>query len=235
MDADYDTGNPAFMYYTLHLIRQRRLFGIIMRDVYCVSPNPATDEQRQGILQNIHNQVDHWYRSTPVPLPNTEPPPGRGFANTLYFSMAYNLTICALYRPSPLIPTPTRPQLDTLFRASTRCLDAFWDLQRKKRIAVNHINILQMFTSAISLLYCLCEYGAEERNISDIGWRNNTLGYVKSCRELLAEITQGWSATEKYREIFETLVSILLERCQVRERPPIPPPLPPPPAPLTAL
>ncbi|KIY65614.1 hypothetical protein CYLTODRAFT_445242 [Cylindrobasidium torrendii FP15055 ss-10] len=223
LDGDYGTGNPPYMYFTHHVIRQRRLAGIIMREVYSVAPNMLTDEARQTILSDIHGQIDNWYRCTPVPLSDSELPPGKGVGNTLYFSMMYNLLLCALYRPSPLFPTPGKSQLDTLFRASTRCLDAFWDLHRKKRIAVNHIHLLYMFTSAISLLYCLCEYGAEERNIRDVEWRRNTTSYVKSCRELLADFTDGWGATERYREIFQTLARTLVERCEVRSVPVLPP------------
>ncbi|KAF9019070.1 hypothetical protein BDZ89DRAFT_328219 [Hymenopellis radicata] len=196
LDTEQGTGNH-FISYTHHIIRQRRLYGIVVRDVYSVSPsssptNPSlrsaesavgvSTSAAQDIVSSIHTLAEQWYNSTPKPLRTT--PPGKGHTNKLYFAMAFNLIICALYRPSPLLPTPSREQLGVLRRASGRCLDCFWDLHRRRRIAVNHVHLLQMFTCSISLLYCLCEYALDELNLGNRAWRRRTVevvGRVASC------------------------------------------------------
>ncbi len=74
-----------------------------------------------------------------------------------------------------------------------------------------------MFTSSISLLYCLCEYAREEVNLRNRAWRRRTLEVVGRCRELLSNFGEGWNGTRKYQEIFDTFALILVQQCEAKE------------------
>ncbi|WWD17882.1 hypothetical protein CI109_102326 [Kwoniella shandongensis] len=200
--------------FTRHIIKLRRLSGIILTTVYSVSgeQNALPEPERAGIIMDLHSRLDTWLAECPMP-PDTEEEKRGMITNHSWFLLNYHQGLCLLYRPSPLYPVMTPERLSALHEASTRCVDLYIDLWHDHKVSYNLINVSMQFLACISLLYCLCEYDSRDAGlVNDPNWRREVSQRVGQCHDLLEAFSRALPETAKYREIFSQLSEILLGR-----------------------
>ncbi|CAD6574596.1 MAG: hypothetical protein TREMPRED_001181 [Tremellales sp. Tagirdzhanova-0007] len=200
--------------FTQHIVRIRRLSGVILTKVYSVSgsQNSLPEPERAAIIDGLHSRLDQWVADCPTPPAEEAEKPGM-INNHAWFLLNYHQALCLLFRPSPLYPISTPDRLSALFRASTRCVDLYLDLWREQKVSYNLINISSQFIVCISLLYCLCEYtNRSARPATDPSWHGEVSSRVSQCHELLEAFGSALPETAKYRDIFGKLCEILLAR-----------------------
>ena len=200
--------------FTQHIIRVRRLSGVILTSVYSVSgsQNSLPEPERAAIVNDLHFRLDQWLAECPTP-PAEEVEKPEMINNQSWFLLNYHQALCLLFRPSPLYPITTPERLSALLQASTRCVDLYLDLWREKKVSYNLINISCQFLVCISLLYCLCEYtNRSSRSATDPSWHEEVSVRVSQCQQLLEAFGPALPETAKYRDIFGKLSDILLSR-----------------------
>ncbi|KAK8865930.1 hypothetical protein IAR55_001079 [Kwoniella newhampshirensis] len=200
--------------FTRHIIKLRRLSGIILTTVYSVSgdQNALPEPERAGIIMDLHSRLDSWLAECPMP-PDTEEEKRGMITNHSWFLLNYHQGLCLLYRPSPLYPAMTPERLSALHEASTRCVDLYIDLWHDHKVSYNLINVSMQFLACISLLYCLCEYDSRDTGlVNDLNWRREVSQRVGQCHDLLEAFSRALPETAKYREIFGQLSEMLLAR-----------------------
>ncbi|OCF42302.1 hypothetical protein I317_03922 [Kwoniella heveanensis CBS 569] len=206
-------GRPRIEF-TQHIIKLRRLSGIILSTVYSVSgeQNALPETERASIIRDLHSRLDAWLAECPVPPEAEQEKPGM-ITNHSWFLLNYHQGLCLLYRPSPLFPNMTADKLSALYEASSKSVDLYIDLWRDHKVSYNLINVSMQFLACISLLYCLCEYDNREREfVSDGDWRRLVTDRVSQCQELLEAFSRALPETAKYREIYSKLSELLLAR-----------------------
>ncbi|WVF70470.1 hypothetical protein IAT40_005260 [Kwoniella sp. CBS 6097] len=206
-------GRPRIEF-TQHIIKLRRLSGIILSTVYSVSgeQNTLPEAERANIIRDLHSRLDTWLAECPMP-PDAEQEKRGMITNHSWFLLNYHQGLCLLYRPSPLYPNMTADRLSALYEASTKSVDLYIDLWHDHKVSYNLINVSMQFLACISLLYCLCEYDNREREfVSDEEWRNIVTERVRQCHELLEAFSRALPETAKYREVFSKLSGLLMAR-----------------------
>ncbi|WVQ97446.1 hypothetical protein IAU59_004559 [Kwoniella sp. CBS 9459] len=206
-------GRPRIEF-TQHIIKLRRLSGIILSTVYSVSgeQNTLPDTERADIIQALHARLETWLAECPAASEAEEEKPGM-ITNHSWFLLNYYQGLCLLYRPSPLYPNMTPDRLSALYEASTKSVDLYIDLWHDHKVSYNLINVSMQFLACISLLYCLCEYdnrGPEFVSAQD--WRRIVTDRVSQCHDLLEAFSRALPETAKYREVFSKLSGLLLAR-----------------------
>jgi hypothetical protein len=200
---------------TQHIVKLRRLSGVILTTVYSVSgsQNSLPEPERAAIIADLHTRLDQWLAECPVPPSEEEHKPGMIQDNHSWFLLNYQQCLCLLYRPSPLYPVTTPDRLRALHDASTRCVDLYLELWHEHKVSYNLINVSMQFLACISLLYCLCEYdNRSPQAVNDPSWRKEVAHRVGQCTELLDAFSRALPETAKYREIFSRLSEMLLAR-----------------------
>ncbi|KAI5480300.1 hypothetical protein MNV49_001259 [Pseudohyphozyma bogoriensis] len=205
---DTSFGLPS-MVFSHHIIRMRRIGGLIQREVYRIPSAQLPAEEREAIIARLQRELDEWFEATP----QGHTPSQGVFHHAAYFALWYNLLLSAIYRPSPLLPHTSRARLQMLRLSSTRSIELFWELHKDRRIASNHVNLQQMFIGCISLLFCLCEYDGDRNNALSPTWRHAAVERLQSCSDLLSSFSTGWPATKKYQETFDRLAELLIVKC----------------------
>ncbi|WVQ85572.1 hypothetical protein IAT38_007738 [Cryptococcus sp. DSM 104549] len=213
LPSDVPFRGRDFIDYTRHIIKLRRLTGVVLSAVYSVSgdQNSLPEPERAHIIMDLHSRFDQWLADCPSPDDNEEK---RGsITNHSWFLLQYHQGLCLLYRPSPLYPVMTPERLSALHEASTRCVDLYMDLWHDRKVSYNLINVAMQFLACISFLYCLCEYdNRDPQLVLNPEWRADVSQKVGQCQELLEAFGQAVPETRKYREIFTQLSQILLAR-----------------------
>jgi hypothetical protein len=215
LDSDSPYRGIPPMALTQHIIKLRRLSGVILTTAYSVSgrQNSFAEPERAGIISDLHRQLDQWLSDCPVP-PSEEGDERRMIhSNHSWFLLNYHQCLCLLYRPSPLYPITTPDRLRVLHDASTRSVDLYVELWHKRKVSYNLINVSMQFLACISLLYCLCEYDRRSAAAaSDSSWQKEVAQRMTQCARLLEPFSGALPETAKYREIFSRLSQMLLSR-----------------------
>ncbi|OCF55457.1 hypothetical protein L486_06940 [Kwoniella mangroviensis CBS 10435] len=206
--------------FTRHIIKLRRLGGIILSTVYSVSgeQNSHSETERSNIIHNLHKQLDIWLSECPL-SPADDENNGNSDSGSMihtsysWFLLNYQQLLCLLYRPSPLVPSMNEEKLKILHESSLNCVELYLNLYKANKVSYNLINISSQFLSCISLLYCLCEFDSRNKNlIDDAGWKAEVKKRLEQCNDLLEIFSKSLKETSKYNEIFKKLSDLLLVR-----------------------
>lgn len=135
------------MLFTHQIIRMRRLYGIILNQVFRNADPKLPQSERHRVLSEIHAQIDNWIAHTPQSAASANEPIGKFGASASFFDMNHKLLITSLYRPSPLFPQPTSTMLATLCEASGTCVALYKELHKDARIVENYINLFNISES----------------------------------------------------------------------------------------
>ncbi|ETS74584.1 hypothetical protein PFICI_13068 [Pestalotiopsis fici W106-1] len=135
-----------------HILKLRRIASKISRHVY---GNPTAIREnmprREQIVFNLHKELIEWRRSTPFPLPEIHPRVPHLSSN--WYDFNYFTHVSLLYRPSPLYPTLVPANVRKLADAASMSIRQAHIMHCQERFAYNWLNLLALFTAALSLIY----------------------------------------------------------------------------------
>jgi hypothetical protein len=143
---------PPTMAIPCHILKLRKIASKISTQIYgnrkTIRENtPRRDE----IIFFIHKELIDWRRSMPFPLPDVDHRVPHLSSN--WYDFNYYTHLAMLYRPSPLFPTLNPANVKKLADAASMSIRQAYVMNRQKRFAYNWLNLLSLFTSALSLIY----------------------------------------------------------------------------------
>lgn len=157
VDTEYfaTTGQP-YLGITLHILKLREIAGQILEKVYTVKSTQSIDtddeQQRQMVVNDLHQQLVEWRRSMPFPLNESQ------FSlvphlTTAWFDLNYYNLVIMLFRPSPLWPVPPTENIRLMADAAAMAVKQFSNLCRQQKLSFNWLNLVSVFTSSLTLLF----------------------------------------------------------------------------------
>lgn len=147
-----DPLHPPLLAVPLHILALRRIAGKIARKVYANNlPASLTSNERDNVLQSLHEELIDWRRSMPFPLPDVSDRVPQLTSN--WFDFNYYTHLSMIYRPSPLFPTMDPKRVKILEEAASMSIRQAHSMHRQGRFAYNWLNLLSIFTSTLSLIY----------------------------------------------------------------------------------
>ena len=111
--------------------------------------------------------------------------------------------IIALHRPSPLLPTVPSRFITTLLESANYSVDLYVHYLSGTRLKMNWVHLYHIFTSCISLVYCLSE--CKSRPDLDALSEGDVDTRIERCKELLGRYSPGWPEAGRYLDMFEIL------------------------------
>jgi hypothetical protein len=72
-----------------------------------------------------------------------------------WYDFNYYTHVAMLYRPSPLLPTPSQDRLRTLREVTSMALRTAMSMHLQQRLAYNWLNFLSLYTITLSLIYSI--------------------------------------------------------------------------------
>jgi len=183
----------------LHILALRKIAGEIFQEIYSnKKSSPANDTaSTDTIIRNLHEKLIIWRRNMPFPLPesqNLRVP----HLSTAWYDLNYHNHVIMLYRPSPLCPIITIEKVAILADASAMSLRHATTMHRQQRLAFNWLNLLAVFTTALTLIYTIT---AQPEQIRDYLNRSNALEDLKLAAMLLGTFAQKFRNAKKYRDM----------------------------------
>ena len=192
----------------LHILSLRRIASKISRQVYgnFKNSNP-TPQEREAVIASLHQELLHWRRSMPFPLPDVNG--SVPHLSTTWYDFNYYTHLAMIYRPSPLFPASDLKRIKTLEMAASMSLRQAFSMHQQQRFAYNWLNFLALFTATLSLVYAITaqpdDLGAilrDTRAIADLDLATQlfeTLGLkfsaAKKIQDMIAEISR------RYKEV----------------------------------
>ncbi|WWC86261.1 uncharacterized protein L201_001134 [Kwoniella dendrophila CBS 6074] len=227
IDVELPTQSPtdeAFrgqdrMEYTRHIIKLRRLGGIIHSTVYSVSGELSKTE-KWGILHDLRSKLDQWLSECPVANESENDNSNNQDVKSTsmlqnqthsWFSLNYQQLICLLYKPSPLNPNISNEDLTKIYVESSNCLDTYLNLWKEQKIVYNLINVSMQYQNCIILLYSIYELDKRNNELkSNPQWNNQVNLKLNQSKLLLDKFSNSLGEHSKlssiYKEIFNTLL-----------------------------
>lgn len=108
-------------------------------------------EDREKVLQSLHQELIDWRRSMPFPVPDVNDRVPQ--LSSTWFDFNYYVHLAMVYRPSPLLPTMDSKRVKTLQEAASMSLRQAFSMHLQRRFAYNWLNLLSLFTTTLSLIY----------------------------------------------------------------------------------
>ncbi|KAF4952635.1 hypothetical protein FSARC_12597 [Fusarium sarcochroum] len=208
---------PSLMVVPLHILSLRRIASRISRQVY---GNPRNDslsvQEREAIVETLHQELLNWRRSMPFPLPDFhEDVP---HLSTSWYDFNHYTHLAMIYRPSPLFPVSDVKRIKMLEMAASMSLRSAFSMHQQRKFAYNWLNFLSIFTATLSVVYAATtqpdDLGAvlkESRAIADLDlaaqlFETFALKFpaAHKVQSMIAEISR------RYKEILATHESVSL-------------------------
>lgn len=209
LDAQ-NTLQPSLLAVPLHILGLRRIASKISKMVY--SANTAAGkslEEREEIIRLLHQELVHWRRTMPFPLPDIHPHVPHLCSSWYDFNFYTHLTM--LYRPSPLSPTLNQARVKILLEAATMSIRQAMNMHRQQRFAYNWLNLLAIFTSSLSLIYAIT---AQPNSLVDVLKETQVVQELESAMEILESLGIKYAAAKKIRHMIGEVVERYQELCR---------------------
>lgn len=108
-----------------------------------------------------------------------------------------------LYRPSPAFPEPSSAAMEACYSSAVEILRIHAEMNRFATLVNSWLTAHAVFTSGITMLYCLW-MSPEVRRSSSI---SDLSKHASACTSVLQKLGKTWSVAESARIKFEKLVS----------------------------
>ncbi|KAJ9144235.1 Zn(2)-C6 fungal-type DNA-binding domain [Pleurostoma richardsiae] len=196
---------PSTMAIPLHILSLRRLASKIAKQVYSKTPQVG---DRDEVTRCLHNELIEWRRSVPFPLPDIHP--SVPHSSTSWYDFNFYTHLAMLYRPSPLFPTLDQSRVKILADAAAMSIRQAINMHRQKRFAYNWLNLLSVFTAALSLIYAVT---AQPDNLVSVLKETGAVGDLNLVLELFGTLSIKYPTVEKIRTMLQEVVTRYNELC----------------------
>ncbi|KAI1869750.1 uncharacterized protein JN550_005731 [Neoarthrinium moseri] len=148
----------SLMAVPLHILALRRIASKIASQVYSprLSSSPPSPLECEATVRTLHEELISWRRNMPFPLPTGSASFARvPHLSNSWYDFNYYTHVAMLYRPSPLLPTPSQERVHTLHEATSMALRTAMSMHMQHRLAYNWLNFLGVYTATLSLIYSI--------------------------------------------------------------------------------
>jgi hypothetical protein len=187
----------------LHILSLRRIASKISTTVYSISTAARMNTQeREETIKSLHKELIDWRRNMPFPLPDVHQHVPHLCSS--WYDFNFYIHLAMLYRPSPLFPILDQPQVKILADAAAMSIRQATNMHRQQRFAFNWLNLLSIFTSALSLIYAIT---AQPNNLVLVLKETKAIDDLELAMELLESLSIKFTAAKKTRCMIEVIVS----------------------------
>lgn len=205
---------PSATAIPLHILRLRRIASKIQKKVYAATAQ-GQGQNLDEIIQQLHKELIDWRRDTPFPLPDLHP--NVPHSSSTWYDFNFYTHLAMLYRPSPLCPTPNQNHLKILAEAAAMSIRQAVNMHRQKRLAYNWLNLLSVFTAAISLIYAITS--TTEITVAGALSGRRVIEDLELVVELFDALRVKFTALTKLRDMLQEVISSFKEIVTVGEAP----------------
>lgn len=191
--------SPALFF--RHLVLMRRLNGIMFEKITLAAQIPDPD----ALFTDLRNQIDDWWTNVQASFSTIVAPSTYHSSRHPFFELNYNLFLTNLYRPSRLFAQTAPMRIPILRSASSRAIEMYRELNDRRRLPQNYVQLNNIVVIAVSLLYAIGENEGDPRNLDIGSWRVKALEDMSKCEKLLAGFCVGWPGVERFRQAFGEL------------------------------
>lgn len=195
--------HPSLMAVPLHILALRTITSKIARHVY--SPprtTKLTSDEREAIIRSLHQDLIAWRRNMPFPLPHVDAHVPH--LTSHWYDFNYYTHLALLYRPTPLLPTLDQRRIRILADAASMSIRQAIEMHRQGRFAYNWLNLLQIFTSTLSLVYAIT---AQPDDLPTVLRETKATGDLKLAIELFGTLGRKFSAAVTLEKMVQEIVT----------------------------
>lgn len=192
---------PSSMAVPCHILALRRIASEIGENVYSTSKSRQLDvEQREQIIQSIHRKLIEWRRTMPFPLPDAQTRVPH--LSTAWYDLNYYTHVTMLYRPSPLFPTLDVTKIKILAESSAMSIRQTTNMHCQQRFAYNWLNLFQVFTSSLTLMYSI----TAQPDLSAVLTQTGALEDLELAMDLLGTFAKKFSSARKCQSMVQDVL-----------------------------
>ncbi|KAH8657777.1 fungal-specific transcription factor domain-containing protein [Xylariales sp. PMI_506] len=200
---------PSIMAVPLHILRLRLISSKIAKLVYSNKKNANKNlAEREEVIRALHRELVEWRRDMPFPLPDIHSKVPH--LSSTWYDFNYYTHIAMLYRPSPLFPTLDQSRVRILGDAASMAIRQAIAMHRQNRFAYNWLNLLGLFTSALSLVYATT---AQPESLVTALREGTAIEDLQLAVELFTALSLKFPAAKNVRRMIEEIVTRYRELC----------------------
>ncbi|KAJ5447540.1 hypothetical protein N7445_002361 [Penicillium cf. griseofulvum] len=190
-----------------HMCHLRRLESRIHREIFGADVHEASDEK----IDCFRYELDAWRLSVPVPIDASNLPGYSMYDTREFFDIQYSKALRMLLQrrittakkePEGDI-SKTAEYLTLSARAAGDICQHYKVLHQRSPLGWNPLALHSIFTAGLTLLYST--WTRKER--PDLV----ALEDIRACSSVLFAISEQWSSTKQFRDIFETLTREMMD------------------------
>jgi hypothetical protein len=163
----------------------------------------TADADDEAVIHAIHKELVDWRRDMPFPLPTMLHPQPVPHLCSSWFDLNYYTHVAMLYRPSPLLPTPSAPRVSMLANAAACAIRQASAMHRQRRLAYNWLNLLSVYTLTLALIYATT---ARPDSLPAVLADTGAVDDLRLAVELFETLSAKFSAAGRIKRMVEEII-----------------------------
>lgn len=178
------------------IISLRQIEGKILKNVHSVNSGHKVndDATKLEILKTLRIEVEDWFNLTNTLTSHHHSKDS--IYNVSWFTSHYYQLTMLLYRPSFLIPKPSKETLLILGKSCLQCLAYTYNLHTSHLLQPNWVTVYRFLTQCTTIVYCLCHWCID---------LVESKTEMNLCIEILESFGDRWPVSAKSAQIFKEI------------------------------
>ncbi|ODQ58960.1 hypothetical protein WICANDRAFT_32262 [Wickerhamomyces anomalus NRRL Y-366-8] len=178
------------------IISLRQIEGKILKNVHSVNSGHKVndDATKLEILKTLRIEVEDWFNLTNTLTSYNHSKDS--IYNVSWFTSHYYQLTMLLYRPSFLIPKPSKETLLILGKSCLQCLAYTYNLHTSHLLQPNWVTVYRFLTQCTTIVYCLCHWCID---------LVESKTEMNLCIEILESFGDRWPVSAKSAQIFKEI------------------------------
>jgi hypothetical protein len=122
-----------------------------------------------------------------------------------WYDLNFSTHLSALYRPSPLLPTPDVKRVNILAEAAAMAVRHASSMHLQKRLSLNWLTMLAIYNAVIALVYAVT---VQPENIAATIERSRAIEDLELATDLFGALSQKFPAAKT----LSTMVAQIIDR-----------------------
>jgi hypothetical protein len=192
----------------IHLLRLKRLESDIQHKIYRVdhATSPVSiNAMTHGFLEKLYAWKEAIpSESTEINSPGAPYPPNHVYCSYDSYMASYHKTMRVLLQPRLYEKSVSERYFDLCAEACRGLLETYKRLHCRLPIAFTSLSLQSVFLSGLTLVYCLWHSSNSQPTF-------RSLNALNDCSIILYVMAERWSASRKYRDLFEAIKRSVIE------------------------
>ncbi|CCH41505.1 hypothetical protein BN7_1046 [Wickerhamomyces ciferrii] len=182
------------------IISLRKIEGKVLKNVHSVNSSLKINNEFEkfDILKNLRIEIEDWYNLTNnlSGLSNNSSNNKNSIYNVSWFTSHYYQLTMMLYRPSFLIPNPSKETLQILGKSCLQALGYIYNLHTSRLLQPNWVNVYRFLTTCTTIIYCLCHWCID---------LVESKTEINLCIEILDFFAERWPVAARSVQVFKNI------------------------------